>query len=309
MNSFYSNGKLLLTGEYLVLEGALSLAIPTKFGQDLVIEGINQPQLLWGSYTYDGVCWFQAIFDLPKFRLVNATFQSDKEGSSEFVAETLQNVLQEAKKLNPNFLSSKKGCKIKTHLSFPRNWGLGSSSTLINNIANWAQVNPYQLLWNSFSGSGYDIACARHNSPILYQLKNNQPVIEEVAFRPTFSDQLYFVYLNQKQNSREGITRFKEKRTNLEESVREISELTSKIFKTDNLQDFEYLMQEHENRIAALLELPKVKESLFPDYFGTIKSLGAWGGDFVLVTGNENTASYFKSKGYQTIIPFLEMVL
>ncbi len=309
MNSFYSNGKLLLTGEYLVLEGALSLAIPTKFGQDLVIEGINQPQLLWESYTYDGVCWFQAIFDLPKLRLVNATFQSDKEGSSEFVAETLQNILQEAKNLNPNLLSSKNGCKIKTRLSFPRDWGLGSSSTLINNIANWAQVNPYQLLWNSFSGSGYDIACARHNSPILYRLENNQSVVKEVAFRPTFSDQLYFVHLNQKQNSREGITRFKEKRENLGQSVREVSELTSEMLKTNNLQDFERLIQEHENRIAAILELPKVKESLFPDYFGTIKSLGAWGGDFVLATGNEDTISYFKSKGYQTIIPFLEMVL
>ena len=39
--TFYSNGKLLITGEYLVLDGARSLAIPTKFGQFLIVEEIE----------------------------------------------------------------------------------------------------------------------------------------------------------------------------------------------------------------------------------------------------------------------------
>ena len=30
---FYSNGKLLLTSEYVVLDGAIALAIPTRLGQ------------------------------------------------------------------------------------------------------------------------------------------------------------------------------------------------------------------------------------------------------------------------------------
>ena len=34
---FYSNGKLLMTGEYFVLNGALSLALPTVYGQYLEI--------------------------------------------------------------------------------------------------------------------------------------------------------------------------------------------------------------------------------------------------------------------------------
>ena len=37
---FYSPGKLLLTGEYVVLDGAKSLAIPTIFGQSLNITSI-----------------------------------------------------------------------------------------------------------------------------------------------------------------------------------------------------------------------------------------------------------------------------
>ena len=103
--NFYSNGKLLLTGEYLVLDGAKSLALPTKFGQDLVVENIKEPQLIWGSFTDSGECWFEAIFDLPKLRLVNCTFNSDKEGSAEFIAETLLEILEEAKRLNPDFLN------------------------------------------------------------------------------------------------------------------------------------------------------------------------------------------------------------
>lgn len=38
MNRFYSHGKFLLTGEYLVLEGALALALPLKLGQTMTVE-------------------------------------------------------------------------------------------------------------------------------------------------------------------------------------------------------------------------------------------------------------------------------
>ena len=93
MSQFYSNGKLLLTGEYVVLDGATALAVPTKFGQDLTVEKIQEPQLIWGSFTSTGECWFEAVFDLPKLRLKNATFNSDKEGSAEFIAETLFEIL------------------------------------------------------------------------------------------------------------------------------------------------------------------------------------------------------------------------
>ena len=124
---FYSNGKLLLTGEYLVLDGAKALALPTKFGQNLIVEKIVEPHLIWGSFTNTGECWFEAVFDLSKLRLVSATFNSDKEGSAEFIAETLLEILEEARNLNPDFLNVDGGYIVKTKLNFPRNWGLGSS--------------------------------------------------------------------------------------------------------------------------------------------------------------------------------------
>ena len=58
-----------------------------------------------------------------------------------------------------------------------------------------------------------------------------------------------------------------------------------------------------------MIQQKPVKEVLFKDYSGVIKSLGAWGGDFVLVTGNENDYQYFLNKGFKTIIPFNKMIL
>ena len=52
-----------------------------------------------------------------------------------------------------------------------------------------------------------------------------------------------------------------------------------------------------------------VKEALFPDFKGIVKSLGAWGGDFVLVISNDNPKAYFNSKGYEIIIPYSKMIL
>lgn len=309
MEKHYSNGKLLLTGEYLVLDGAKSLAVSTKFGQDLVIEPIEEPQLIWGSFTYEGNCWFEASFDLPKLRLSSANFNSNKEGNSEFIAETLQKILQEARKLNPDFLQTNNGFIVKTNLTFPQNWGLGSSSTLINNIASWAKVDAFKLLWNAFSGSGYDIACAQNNSPIFYQLENKKPKIETVNFNPSFANQLFFVHLNKKQNSRDGIQRFKEKKGKINNEIRQVSELTELLAKSTSLIEFEKILIEHENIIAKIIELPKVQDKLFSDYFGVVKSLGAWGGDFILATGNEETPTYFKQKGYTTILPYQKMVL
>ncbi len=316
MGKYYSNGKLLLTGEYVVLDGATSLAVPTKFGQDLIIEPIKEPQLIWASFTNTGECWFEASFGLPKLRLTSATFNADKEGNAEIIAETLSDILHEAKKLNPNFLNSHGGFIVKTNLTFPQNWGLGSSSTLINNIANWANVNPFTLLWNAFSGSGYDIACASNNSPILYQLKKSlsttleiTPIVSEVKFTPNFKDDLFFVYLNQKQNSREGIAQYKEHREEAKKLIPEINELTQEFLKANSSMNLANIIIEHEQIISSIIKQIPVKKRLFPDYFGEIKSLGAWGGDFVLVTGNENTSTYFKEKGYNTIVPYKEMIL
>ncbi|MCI2228999.1 GYDIA family GHMP kinase [Polaribacter sp. MSW13] len=314
--NYYSNGKLLLTGEYLVLDGAKSLAVPTKFGQNLIVEKIDEPQIIWGSFTHTGECWFEAVFDLPKLRLISCTFNSDKEGSGEVIAETLLDILKEAQNLNPAFLESENGFVVKTRLNFPRNWGLGSSSTLINSMASWAKVDAFKLLWNSFKGSGYDVACAQNDTPVFYQIENilsseleMTPKVEQVEFNPSFKENLFFVYLNQKQDSKEGIAKFRESDINFGKEIKRISEISEELLKVESLEKFEKLIVEHEQIISSIIKLKTVKEKLFPDYFGAIKSLGAWGGDFVLVTGNSSTPAYFKKKGFETILTYHQMVL
>src|SRR5690606_36275528 len=174
--------------------------------------------------------WLDVV--LPIESIKNQTFTSENT-----VAQKLAEILHETYKLNPSFLEGGKGFEVKTDLTFPRLWGLGTSSTLINNIAQWAQVNPYELLKRTFSGSGYDIACASQNSPILYQLENEKPLVETVQFRPNFTQNLYFVYLNKKQNSRTAIANYKSKKLHISETVLQINQITRNILQANNLTD------------------------------------------------------------------------
>lgn len=300
---FYSNGKLLISGEYAVLDGALILAVPTRFGQSMTVKEIPDRILKWQSLDEKGTVWLDTTINTHE---LNTEFSTLSEHS---VRATLIKILAEAQKLNPEFLTKDTGFKIETRLSFPKNWGLGTSSTLINNIAQWAQIDAFQLLWNSFKGSGYDIACAQANGPILYQVIDGKPGIQRAAFDPIFKDAIYFVYLNKKQNSREGIAAYQKLRFNRNILIDNLSRISQEMVSSQKLSDFEQLIEEHEAILSKTLDRTPVKESLFPDHAGAIKSLGAWGGDFILATGNPDTPKFFKEKGYETVIPYSQMVL
>jgi mevalonate kinase len=53
MQQFYAPGKLLITGEYAVLDGAWALALPTRLGQTLTVTPTqiqnNKPAVYWQS--------------------------------------------------------------------------------------------------------------------------------------------------------------------------------------------------------------------------------------------------------------------
>ncbi|WP_237603056.1 GYDIA family GHMP kinase [Aequorivita vitellina] len=296
--TLHSNGKLLLTGEYVVLDGATALAIPTKYGQFLEVDTFKKKAIHWKSFDEKGAVWFEDFFDLKNFEFKN---EGDK------ISKTLSKILREARKLNPDFLSEDEGIQVTTKLEFPRNWGLGTSSTLINNIAQWANVNAFQLLKHSFGGSGYDIAAAQNNVPVLYEFKNETPEFKEVSLPWNFKANLFFVYLNQKQDSKEGISQYRKNEVD-EKIVQKISAISRKLPNCNSLSEFEKLMNLHEQLISEIIKSPTIKEQLFNDYPHTIKSLGAWGGDFVLATGAEKDMDYFRKKGFKTVIPFSKMI-
>lgn len=300
--TFYSNGKLLITGEYLVLDGAKALALPTKFGQNLIIEENNNQEIKWKSFDADGSIWFKETILFSEI-ISNVPFEKES------VKNTLITILREAYQMNPNVISNSEGLIVSTQLTFPKKWGLGTSSTLINNIAQWFNIDAFTLLKNSFGGSGYDIACAQNNSSILYHLEQGKPIVEETNFNPTFTENIFFVYLNQKQNSKSAIASYKEKRNDLEASKKIINQLTQSILNAKDENTFAEALEKHEKEMSSVLQTKTVKESLFPDFDGTIKSLGAWGGDFIMAVSKENPRAYFQSKGYKTILEYSDMIL
>ncbi len=302
--SFYSRGKLLLSGEYLILDGAEGLAIPCQYGQDLQIEETNSQRFIWKSYTRKNKLWFWMQCSMSELFIDSIITETNQQE----IAQNLLMLLRIAKDNNPHFLSNSEGIQAHTHLEFPRSWGLGSSSTLLNNLAQWAQISPYLFLKNRFSGSGYDIACAQHNKPIIYQLIAGDSFVEEVDFNPPFSEQLYFVHTDKKQQSDLAISEYRQRSFSKEDAVEQINNLTRKMLYASEFNVFCQAIEEHENLLSKLLNKTKVKDLLFSDFDGAIKSLGAWGGDFILACGNEKTPSYFVEKGFKSIIPFNEML-
>lgn len=303
MEHFHANGKLLLSAEYFVLDGAVALALPCKFGQSLTVKELNLPEIHWNSFDNNGDLWFEGRLDWPSGKYIDGTDQA--------VGEQLEEIFQAILK-KENKLVETKGWQMETRLEFAREWGLGTSSTLIANLARWGAIDPYPLLEATFGGSGYDLACAIVDGPLLYQRNQPQPIVNAVAFSPPFKDQLYFVYLGKKQNSREGIARYRESGKPTATEINDISQLTAAFLTTTTLDDFEKIVETHEAIISAKLRLKRAKTLHFSDFWGEIKSLGAWGGDFVLATSKqsmEETLDYFNKKGMQQVLTYTDLIL
>lgn len=307
-----TNGKLLLTAEYFVTEGAVALALPTKLGQSLKVTLPRKKEparLHWKSVGHEGEVWLDVEYELPSLALLE--FKGD--AAQEKLALSLQNLLEEARGLNPDFLSAERPVNVTSTLEFPRDWGLGSSSTLVTMVADWAEVDPFELLEATFGGSGYDIVAAKAEGPLLFQKFNGRNRWDRSGFDPNFKAQLYFVHLGKKQDSREALVYYTvtppEER---ERPLPRITQITHDIAQyTHDLETFEDLIEEHEELVQSIIQQPRAKEQYFSDYWGAVKSLGGWGGDFVLVTSNrpeEETRAYFNDKGFDTFLRYDELI-
>ena len=60
--------------------------------------------------------------------------------------------------------------------------------------------------------------------------------------------------------------------------------------------------------MSTILKRDTIKKELFSDFEGSIKNLGAWGGDFILASCLSNPSSYFIDKGFNVVINFNEMI-
>ena len=242
--------------------------------------------------------------------LENATINntaSVKESDDFEKAKRLSDILSKAKSLNENIFNDSHDYRFSTYLDFNPQWGLGSSSTLINNISEWADINPYQLLEMTFKGSGYDIACAKANGAIFYRVNESRAA----DFNPSFKDNLYFVYQGHKQNSANEVKAFLDKEKSYDDEVMKISEISETICHVDDYNSFCSLIKNHEEIMERVLNRKRIK-SYYPDFEGEMKSLGAWGGDFFLVAtewDEDKVRKYFTNKGLDVIFRYNDIVL
>ena len=290
---FKSNGKLLITSEYLVMKGAMALAIPAKLDQELNVISTNSDFVNWKSFNKDNQIWYEEKFFLDKGTLI---YHGKKNKMSDLIVRLFDYI----HKFNKPEKSI--GNEFIWKINFNINWGLGSSSTLINNLSKWAKVNPYKLLFSVFNGSGYDIACCDKSNPIIFQKKDDYLSVSDTTFNPNFLNNLFLIFLNKKQDTQKSVQNFLETDQSLSEGINQINEIVHEIENVKDITTFESLIERHEKIIANILQIPTIQNEKFPDYNnGVIKSLGSWGGDFVLATGDEKSVDYFEEKGFNTI--------
>ncbi|MBK7959032.1 MAG: GHMP kinase [Bacteroidetes bacterium] len=298
-----ANGKLLLTAEYFVLDGANAIALPTKFGQSLQVEINSQssPFIHWISLDALQNSWLDISLDL------NLSANSSDEISCRLI-----DVLKVCIELNPVKLDLTKSYVFTTQIDFDRSWGLGTSSTLIRLLADFFEINPYILLERTFGGSGYDIACSNMHGPIVYNNRNPyNPEIVRIHLNKSYFDAVFFVYLGNKQHSRDGMKHYRSLIMDKLTIIQDIEDINRQILQSEKLSEFEKAIEEHERIISSNLQIPRLSETLFRDYWGSVKSLGAWGGDFVLMTNDrpiDELKQYLKNKHMNVCFPYREII-
>ena len=304
IETFYAKGKLLLTGEYLVLDGAHALACPTLQGQKMTVVKGRGSDIKWKSFDPDGNQWYSAVISLFDFKCERTT--------DDVIGNRLTELLTAAVRLNSDFLSKWNGLKIETTCEFPLDWGLGSSSTLVYCVAQWADVDPFELYSKTFGGSGYDIACADAAGPIFYHLDENIPVVSKTNIPKEIQDKLFFIYTGKKQDTQTGIDHYRSRASVIKPRViDDVSSITEEMAQTKDFKQASMLLENHESILSEVLDLPKIKTERFSDYWGAVKSLGAWGGDFLLATSDrspEETTAYFNQKGHEVVKSWSEMI-
>jgi mevalonate kinase len=302
--SWFSNGNLIISGEYFVLAGAKALAVPLKFGQGMKIEcHRNKQNIINWKASELGKPWFKAELNCETLKI--------KTSSDTEVAQRLQKLLKAIQILKPEIFNKDFSYNINCDIQFKMSWGWGSSSTLISNLANWAGIDPFRLHKQVSSGSGYDIAASLSPNPLIYQITNGSQLINQVKFNPSFKEYIYFIYLGRKQNSERSI---EDNIASVKKNVKlihEISGITEKITREENVNEFIRSIIEHEELLSTVLNMTRIKKKYFSDFRGEIKSLGAWGGDFAMVVSpleQVYVKQYFKEKRLETLFSFEEIV-
>jgi mevalonate kinase len=303
MNTLYAHGKLLISAEYMVLFGSKALAVPLQLGQSLQrLRTENRSIFTWKA-LYKDQPWFHASYDSSTLKIL--------ESSDQNKASALKQMIQACFELLPTFQEELFKLDVETQLDFDPDWGLGSSSTLIALLAEWAEVNPLDLHFLVSDGSGYDVACAIANGPIVYRLRDDAPQYQHISFAPPFSDQLYFVWLGNKQPTAPHLREMTASLNPDYEMIHRYSCFTEEMANATDPLVFREIMSEHDAVLSQLLGIESISATRFRDLPGAVKSLGAWGGDFVMICSEveeKELYNYLHSKEFEVIYRYSDLV-
>jgi mevalonate kinase len=302
MIQFQAHGKLLLSAEYMVMFGAKALAVPLKKGQTLDLLHKESTQVFSWKAFYNKKLWFEASFHPATLKILDT--------SNMAMALSLKEILQACIEMMPSFQESLFRKDAVTTLDFPPEYGFGSSSTLISLLAEWAEVNPFDLHFMVSEGSGYDLACALADGPITYKLRENLPQYQHIPFFPSFQEHIWFAWLGKKQETASHLREIAPRIKPGFDVIYKFSEFTSAMIEAPTLEEFSRVMDVHEDELSQILGMEKISSTLsaLP---GSVKSLGAWGGDFVMIASEadrETLASYLLEKGIQVLYSYKELV-
>jgi hypothetical protein len=161
-------------------------------------------------------------------------------------------------------------------------------------------------------GSGYDIAVSGSKSPVLYRLNDGIPEYKKVRFNPIFKDKLYLVYLGKKKSTRQAVEKFNSLEKDFRDEIKQINDITSELLLTNDFIDFSRLIKKHEKIISSVIDIPGPGSSRFFDFNGVVKSLGAWGVDFVLLASeypSEYVNAYLRRKEFGTWFHYSDFII
>lgn len=310
MQSFYAPGKILLNGEYTVLVGFEGMALPVKCGQWLDSWIFNTPPngadtLYYQALDENEQPWFQLNISLEELLPSSEISSEDKSVSDTFLK--MLNMVPES------FFEPGKSIRLVTRLEFNRNSGLGSSSTFVALMSQFFRLNPHEVQAQLFGGSGYDVAIAQVQKPLIFW-KNPQGV----HFRPwklssSLTQQWHIVFWGEKVNSRNSSAAVKETLDQLSGDTAYKMQLEKILSLTRDAQDIPTLetsleiMQMFLSQLLGL-ETPYQSLQMKPVSQGLCKWLGAWGGDMLLVNKKilQEYPSIFKNK---TVVAWNDWVI
>lgn len=280
----------------------MGLAVPLRWGQTLKVSENQGAEVHWISKDAKGQKWFECKLNLIDFSIDKTT--------DEQKAQFIRTLIKSAAQLNSDFLSKWKKYRITSELEFDPEWGLGSSSTLIANLAEWAELSPFELYFDTQEGSGYDVAAAVSDSPFLYQKSETELTFETFDWDQKLMENIFVFYLGNKQSTAAEVNEWKKNKRWNKGDINHMNTLSESLAECEDVDQAMELFREHLKMMEKILD-QRAFEGRYADFEGVMKPMGAWGGDFGLALSPdpEYTMKYLNKQGLAHVFRLSEIVL